>query len=269
MEDLPGGAIVAVHPAATGPGAADRVIAEIARQNGGLYSPDAHHAFDPRASEPFVRAHVRRLEALRRANVVRRFQDGSWEITDDFEERLAARAKRQARFPGRVATLSFLSLEAQIKADGATWLDRQLLAKEPLALRGDRFGAEVTQALRQRQEHLAEQGLAEWQGASWRYQRNLLQLLRRREFAAAGEGIAKETGLTFVEAQDGERIAGVYTGPVRLASGKFAVIEKPKEFTLVPWRPALERQRGKVVGGVVLGASISFDFTRKRGIVIG
>ena len=49
MEDLPGGAIVAVHPAATGPGAADRVIAEIARQNGGLYSPDMHADHDPSA----------------------------------------------------------------------------------------------------------------------------------------------------------------------------------------------------------------------------
>jgi len=269
MDDLPKGAIVEVHPAATGPRAADRVIAEIARRNGGLYSPDAHHAFDPRASEQFVRAHVRRLEALRRANVVRRFLDGSWEVTDDFEERLAARVKRQARFPGRVVTLSFLSLEAQIKADGATWFDHQLLAKEPLALRGDRFGAEVTQALRQRQEHLAEQGLAVRQGASWRYQRNLLHLLRRRELAAAGEKIAKGTGLTFVEAQDREQIAGVYTRPVRLASGKFAVIEKLKEFTLVPWRPVLKRRRGKTVGGVMRGSSVSFDLSQPRQIGLG
>jgi len=216
-----------------------------------------------------VRAHVRRLEALRRANVVRRFPDGSWEITDDFEERLAARAKRQARFPGRVVTLSFLSLEAQIKANGATWLDHQLLAKKPLALRGDRFAAEVTKALRQRQEHLAEQGLAERQSASWLYQRNLLRLLRRRELAAAGEKIAKETGLTFVEAQEGDRIEGVYKRSIQLASGKFAFIEKSKEFTLVPWRPALERQRGKTVAGAIRGASVSFDFSKKRGMGIG
>ena len=30
--------------------------------------------------------------------------------------------------------------------------------------------------------------------------------------------------------------------------------------------PVLERQRGRVVSGVVRGSSVSFDFTKKRGI---
>jgi type IV secretory pathway VirD2 relaxase len=148
MEDLPLGAVVEVAPAATGMKSSDQTIAEIARRNDGLYTPDAHHASDPRASEGFVQAHVRRLEALRRANVVRCFPDGSWEIPEDFEDRVEALAQKQARYPGRITTLSFLSLEAQIGADGATWLDRQLLTKEPTALRGERFGAEAAQALR-------------------------------------------------------------------------------------------------------------------------
>jgi type IV secretory pathway VirD2 relaxase len=269
MEDLPLGAVVEVAPAATGMKSSDQTIAEIARRNDGLYTPDAHHASDPRASEGFVQAHVRRLEALRRANVVRCFPDGSWEIPEDFEDRVEALAQKQARYPGRITTLSFLSLEAQIGADGATWLDRQLLTKEPTALRGERFGAEAAQALRRRREHLIEQGLAEREGQHVRYQRNLLRLLRRRELAAAGEKLAKETGLAFTETQDGDRIDGAYKRSIRLASGKFAVIEKSKEFTLVPWRSVLERQRGKMVGGVMRGSSVSFDFAKKRGIGIG
>jgi len=264
MEDLPLGAVVEVGPAATGMKPSDRTIAEIARRNDGLYSTDAHHTVDPRASDDFVQAHVRRLEALRRANVVRRFPDGSWEIPENFEGRVEALAKKQARYPSRITTLSFLSLEAQVGADGATWLDRQLLAKEPSALRGERFGAEVAQALRRRQEHLIEQGLAESNGQRVRYQRNLLRFLRRRELTAAGEKLAKETGLAFVESQDGDRIDGVYRQPVRLASGKFAVIEKSKEFTLVPWRPILERQRGKMVSGLMRGDSISWTIGRQR-----
>jgi len=269
MEDLPLGAVVEVAPVATGMKSSDRTIAEIARRNDGLYTPDAHHASDPRASEDYVQAHVRRLEALRRTNVVRRFPDGSWEIPENFEDRVEALSKKQARYPGRITTLSFLSLEAQVKADGATWLDRQLLAKEPTALRGERFGAEAAQALRRRQEQLIEQGLAERDGNTVRYQRNLLRALRQRELAAAGERLAKETGLAFLETQNGDRIDGVYKRPIRLASGKFAVIEKSKEFTLVPWRPVLERQRGKIVGGVMRGSSVSFDFTKRRGIGIG
>ena len=88
--------------------------------------------------------------------------------------------------------------------------------------------------------------------------------MRRRELAAAGEKLAKETGLAFVESQDGDRIDGVYRQPVRLASGKFAVIEKSKEFTLVPWRPILERQRGKMVSGLMRGDSISWTIGRQR-----
>ena len=86
--------------------------------------------------------------------------------------------------------------------------------------------------------------------------------------SAAADRLSKELGKSFAAPLDGERIEGVYRRPLRLASGKFAVIEKSKEFTLVPWRAALERQRGKVVGSVVRGSSVSFDFGKKRGIGI-
>jgi len=46
-----------------------------------------------------------------------------------------------------------------------------------------------------------------------------------------------------------------------------AFIEKSKEFTLVPWRPVLERWRGKMVGGIMRGSSVSFDFGKKRGAI--
>ena len=54
-----------------------------------------------------------------------------------------------------------------------------------------------------------------------------------------------------------------------LASGKYTVIKKSKKFTLIPWRPVLSRQCDKMVGGVMRGSSVSFDFTKKREIGIG
>ena len=269
MEDLLMGAVVEVRPAASGLKPADRTIADVARGNGGLYETDAHHAADPRASADYVQAHVRRLEALRRANIVRRFPDGSWEVPADFEYRVVDFAKKGSSYPGSVAALSFLTLEDQVRADGATWLDAQLVAKERVALRGGRFGADVAEALSQREEQLIAQDFAERDGQTMRYQRNLLKLLRQREVADAGEKLSQETGLGFAPTLDGDRFEGVYRKPVRLASGKFAVIEKSKEFTLVPWRPVLERQRGQTVGGVMRGASASFEFGKKRGIGIG
>ena len=241
----------------------------MARGNGGLYETDAHHAADPRASADYVQAHVRRLEVLRRANIVRRFPDGSWEVPTDFEDRVAEFAKKGSSYPGSVVALSFLTLEDQVRADGATWLDAQLLAKDRVALRGDRFGADVAEALSQREEQLIAQDLAERDGQTMRYQRNLLKLLRQREVADAGDKLSKETGLAFTPTRDGDRFEGVYRKPLRLASGMFAVIEKSKEFTLVPWRPVLERQRGQTVGGVMRGATASFEFGKKRGIGIG
>ena len=81
--------------------------------------------------------------------------------------------------------LSFLSLEAQVAADGATWLDRELVARERTGLRGERFGKAAAAALARRRDHLIGQGLAERDGETLRYRRNLMQLLRSRELAAA------------------------------------------------------------------------------------
>ena len=269
MDDLPMGAVVEVRPAAAGLKPADRTIAEVARGNGGLYATDAHHAVDPRASVDYVQAHVRRLEALRQANIVRRFPDGSWEVPTDFEDRVAEFAKKGPSYPGSIVALSFLALEDQVQADGATWLDAQLVAKERVALSGDRFGADVAEALSQRQEQLIARDLAERDGQTMRYQRNLLKLLRQHEVAGARDRLSKEMGLAYAPTGDGDRFEGVYRKPVRLASGKFAVIEKSKEFTLVPWRPVLERQRGQMVSGVMRGTTASFEFGKKRGMGIG
>jgi type IV secretory pathway VirD2 relaxase len=266
MDDLPLGAIVEVQPAESGRRRVDRTIVEIAQQNGGVYSPELHQAHDGEASDEYIKSHVRRLEALRRQNIVQRFTDGSWEIPEDLENSVAGVSANGSRYPARVLTLSYLSVDRQIGADGATWLDRQLVGTAHVELQGERFGAEASAAMHRRLEHLIEQGLAERQDDGVRYRRNLLRLLRQRDLAAAGERLAKETRMTFVETPDGSRAEGVYRRSVQLSSGKFAMLENSKEFTLVPWRPVLERQRGKMVSGVVRGSAVSFELSRKRGL---
>ncbi|HEX6958292.1 MAG TPA: DUF3363 domain-containing protein [Ferrovibrio sp.] len=49
-----------------------------------------------------------------------------------------------------------------------------------------------------------------------------------------------------------------------LASGRFAVIEKGREFTLAPWRPVLECSLGKQVSGIARGETISWTLGRQR-----
>jgi hypothetical protein len=57
-----------------------------------------------------------------------------------------------------LAVRSDLDIERQVTASGATWLDRQAIAREPVALSEGGFGAEVRQAMERRAEHLIEQG---------------------------------------------------------------------------------------------------------------
>ena len=56
---------------------------------------------------------------------------------------------------------------------------------------------------------------------------------------------------------------------VNLASGKYAVIQKSKEFTLVPWRPEMEQFRGKTLSGTSTSNGISWETQQRRQLGIG
>jgi Protein of unknown function (DUF3363) len=56
---------------------------------------------------------------------------------------------------------------------------------------------------------------------------------------------------------------------VDLASGKYAVIQKSKEFTLVPWRPEFEQFRGKSLSGTTGSQGINWDWNPKRSQGLG
>jgi type IV secretory pathway VirD2 relaxase len=167
-----------------------------------------------------------------------------------------------------LATRSDLAIEAQISAAGATWLDRQLLAKES-ALSSGGFGAELRQAMDRRIDHLVEQDLARWQGQRVIFARDLLNTLRRRELDEAAAQLSAETRLAHRPSAEGEHVSGVYRQRVTLASGRFAMIEDGMGFQLVPWRPALEQQLVHQVSGVMApGGNVDWNFGRKRGIGI-
>jgi hypothetical protein len=49
-----------------------------------------------------------------------------------------------------------------------------------------------------------------------------------------GGQLSNELGLAYAETRPGERVEGIYRRYVDLASGRFAVIEQSRDFTLVP-----------------------------------
>jgi len=121
--------------------------------------------------------------------------------------------------------------------------------------------------MERRVDHLVEQGLAERRGQRVIFARDLLDTLRRRELGEAAAALAAETGLAYRPSAEGERVSGAYRQRVDLSSGRFAMIDDGLGFQLVPWRPALERELGRQVNGVVgPGGSVHWDFGRKRGL---
>ena len=267
IEATPNDSIVAIAPKHSGPKAVDRTVADIAAANDGRYSVDIHLRHDPTASAAFAETHVRRLEAMRRlGGQVERETDGSWKIGPDHLERAAVFERSQAQLsPVTVETLSMVPLQRQTGIEGATWLDRELVAEKPAVLRDLGFGREVRDALTRRRQWLIEQGFAREEQDRTLYRGNMLTQLQGRELKRVAGQLSGELGLAYTEAKSGTRIEGIYRRHVDLASGRFAVIEKSREFTLVPWRPVLERNLGKSVSGVMRGDAISWTLGRQRG----
>jgi len=261
LEQYPTGAVVEVK-GAVDVRAADRNITALTV--GGIYRTDHHLAVAPdRDPREVVAAHVRRLEALRRAGIAERLAEGVWRIPDDLAER--GRQYDEQRLGGGVAVelKSHLPIERQARVIGATWLDQQLIGGgKGLGDRG--FGSEVKDALRARADFLAEQGLAERRGQRVVLARNLLATLRGSELAQAAKDIAAETGLEHRPAADGQRVVGIYRRSVMLASGRYAMLDDGTGFSLVPWRPVIEQRLGQQIAATVRTSGISWDMGRPQ-----
>jgi hypothetical protein len=99
-----------------------------------------------------------------------------------------------------------------------------------------------------RTEFLIEQGLARRGDGQLRIAKDLLPALRSRELATVGARLAVETGLTYRPVQEGQRASGIYRQAVALVSGRYAMLADGVGFSLVPWRPELERSIRRGVG---------------------
>jgi type IV secretory pathway VirD2 relaxase len=271
-QSLPTGATVRFDPKQVDIRAVDRTIVAVADTSGGKYDVDFHLKHDPSATEDFAVAHVRRLEAIHRATgKPERQPSGTWIIAPDHLDTVLAyeRGKLRAR-PYRIEVLSPLPIEKLVHAHAETWLDRELSAPERSELAPTGFSGEVPKALRLRQQWLIEQGLASQQGEDVVYRCNLLRVLREREVRAVAGQLSGELGLRFVEAKPNQQIEGTFKRSLDLTSGKYALIEKSRDFTLVPWRPELEKYVGRSVSGLMReSGSISWSLGRSRGPSIG
>jgi len=271
-DGIGGGMIVAAAPPPTEPRAADRNILAATGSNG-TYHPSRHIEIaraekitpDP---ERFVAAHVRRLEALRRAGIVERWSEDHWKVPQDLPARGLAH-DRKGHGPGaRMEMLSPIGLDRQVTHDGATWLDKELMRQGSTDLRETGFGLEMKRAMGRRKQVLVQRGDVQDLGQGRiRAPRDLVQRLEAREIARVGRAMAADRGRDWTPIKPGSRFGGELVGSTQLPSGRFAMIDNGLGFSLVPWSDALERRMGQQIGGVGLpGGGMDWAFGRKRGL---
>lgn len=171
-----------------------------------------------------------------------------------------------AKVRTRLRILSYLNLERLTEADGATWLDKELLTSKPERLNLAGFGSNVQTALDRRRQWLVANALGRFTEAEqFEPSRNLLHQLRERDIRRTSTLLSAQMGLTPVSTAEGENITGIYVRSANLASGKYAIVQNAKEFALVPWQPQLERLRGKEIAGTVGAQGINWDWGHRRG----
>jgi Protein of unknown function (DUF3363) len=273
-EDVGRGMIVMAGSAPPGPRAADRNIMDVAG-NECVYRPSEHlgrarTAIDRIGGDPeaFVRSHVRRLEALRRAGHAERIDADHWRVPADLAERGQAYDLARDRANIRVSILSPNGLDQQIGHDGATWLDRELLSRQRIPLASEGFGRDVKRALERRKQALVNMGHVKDIGeGQLRAPRDLVQRLDAIDIERAGKALAAERGLQWQPVVAGSHVAGQLVGSTQLSSGRFAMIDDGLGFSLVPWRSALEQHIGRHISGIAMpDGGVDWSFARKLGL---
>jgi len=271
-EDIGRGSIVAVEPPPSIPRAADRNIRAATDANG-IYSPAAHREqalarLGADDADAYVRSHVRRLEALRRAGIVERVHAEHWTIPADLPERGLAYDRQRFGSGPRIDELSHLPLDRQMRHDGATWLDRTMLGSGRETMPHTGFGGDVRKAWDARKQALADMGyVRDLGGGLFRAPTDLIEKLETAEINRSGKKFAAERGLDWQPTASGDHVSGKLVGQAQLTSGRFAMIDNGLGFQLVPWNDTLAKRLGQQVDGISMpGGGIDWTLGRSRGL---
>jgi len=243
----------------------DHLISKVAEHSGGTYGYNPHKSLDPSVSIKYVEAHIRRLEALRRLGHVTRREDGIWQIPGDYLQRAqSVEAKRAKANPVQIAWRNETPLKKLTTQIGRTWLDEDLM--EGAHHGQSAFAKDLTEAAKVRRRFLFEQGILRAQDS--RLEASHLKQLEKLDLEAAGAALEKDHGKPYRAAPSNGKIEGRLIDKMERPSGSYAIIERAKDFTLVPWRDQLEKLKGLEITGSISAGGISWQFGRKKGLEI-
>ena len=233
---------------------ADIVIAEQAKNHGGVYDKERHFVElkgqdvsleDGRrvTAKAYVEAHETRLKRLQRYRMAELLPNGSWNVDPALVERLQERDKAGPIDRLKAEPVSRMPVEEQVTYRGKTWVDRFTGKDEHLSMVKHGFGAEMRDAVRRRILFLQELGIDSMDPARGK----MLDGIERQDL---GDRLKKEHGGVMKSLQPGEKLSGLLTEAGELGSGKkYAQIfnQRSKEFSLVPWQKEFEKMIGRQV----------------------
>lgn len=261
FETLRKGQIITFQPHQLGARKIDHSISDFAKSHNGTYSEVRHITEGGNISPAYAQAHVRRLEALRRKDLVKRHQDGTWHIPNNYLERASNyEADKAMRLPASIHRQSTQTMAQMQRARGATWLDERL-SKEGFSRLED---TGLQNALKKRQMVLQKMGLGFSEDG--RLAKTALDELRKTDLRDASTKITESMNKPYAALGDSRTVEGIYRAAIDRPSGRFAVIERAKDFTLVPWRPVMDKGLNRSIKGRISAAGISWDVTKQRGL---
>jgi hypothetical protein len=96
--------------------------------------------------------------------------------------------------------------------------------------------------------------------------RGVTAVFQQRELLEAAAQLSAEFGVPMRKAEPGEHLSGALERRLELASGRFALLERPGELVLVPWRPGMEELLGRSISGRAGPGGFSWSSGKSLGI---
>jgi len=271
------GSIVTIAPAAKQTArAADRNLAQFAARHEGVYDPVLHTEEAtlgmrlPQGVSPtdYVDSHVKRAKALSSRGLIEALPDGRFRIPANLSQRVE-REVAPGRDSGAVVKIerqSLQDLDAQVGAQGVTWLDRELARgadpQAPAKVGATRFEHDVQRSLQAREAMLRSIGLGDEHLPGLRP--DFLDQLYEREIAEAAARLRGQYG-ELDRLHAGSRVRGKAVALEQLPSGTHVVIVKADRFALVPAQGSLAAHVGQTVE-IALGPTRTLNALQPAGL---
>jgi hypothetical protein len=223
IEDVGRDMIIEAAPVVSGPRPADRNIASNAEEDNGIYRPSRH--MERVAIALSGRTRTPKLSCVPTSAA---WKHCGGQALSSGSMPIIGRSRRTSSSVGRPTTSARAATygrsrpsasTGQIASDGATWLDRQIIAEDRSEIRDSGFGREVNKAISRRARRLVEMGLATAKDGNVRVPVDTVATLERREVERVGHQMARERGLTYMPANAGEYVSGRLAGVASLSSG--------------------------------------------------